>query len=368
MRLALRELRRRPGRFAAAALILTLLAGLVVFLTGLANGLNANTDGALTTQRSDLVVFADVAEDQLPQSLVTPGDRAAVEAVDGVADVGRLTVQQLGARLPDRDDRDLVDVVVAGFERPIRGADGPPDRGTGLADTTLRERGIRVGTTIAVGPARTPVEIVGEVDRAGFQGQGGLWVSPETLVDVVAANAPGDALPEGASQALVVDVDDATDPAEVAAAVDEATGTTSTLTTAAAAAAVPDIGGGVIQQIIGLTLVIAVAVTALFFALLTAERIGLYGVLKAIGATTRTLLAGVVAQAVVLAALGSAVALAAALAFDAAVPPDGVPFQLTARSVGVALVALLVAAVGGAALSVRRVARIDPARAIGAST
>ena len=37
------------------------------------------------------------------------------------------------------------------------------------------------------------------------------------------------------------------------------------------------------NQIIGVTVVIAVVVVALFFALLTVERTGLYGVLKAIG-------------------------------------------------------------------------------------
>ena len=42
--------------------------------------------------------------------------------------------------------------------------------------------------------------------------------------------------------------------------------------------------GPVFNQIIGVTLVIAVVVVALFFALLTVERAGLYGVLKAIGA------------------------------------------------------------------------------------
>ena len=368
MRLALRELRRRPGRFAAAGLILFLLAGLVVFLTGLVNGLNSDTDGVLRAQRAELVAYADVAEDQLAQSLVTPELRAEVEAVDGVAATGALSVQQLGARLPDRDDRDLVDVVVVGFERPVAGADEPPGPGEGLADSGLREQGIEVGTTVAVGPGRTPVEVVGHVDRAGFQGQGSLWVAPDTLTEVVAASAAGDALPPGASQALVVEVDDGADPEALAARIDDATGTTSTLTPAEAAAAVPDIGGGVLQQIIGLTLVIAVAVTALFFALLTAERVGLYGVLEAIGARASTLLVGVFVQAVALTVLASAAALAPALAFAAAVPADGIPFELTARSVAFALVALLVAAVLGAALSVRRVTRIDPAAAIGASS
>ena len=51
------------------------------------------------------------------------------------------------------------------------------------------------------------------------------------------------------------------------------------------------------NQIIGVTLVIAIVVVALFFALLTVERIGLYGMLKAIGARSRTLFGGVVVQA-----------------------------------------------------------------------
>jgi putative ABC transport system permease protein len=369
VRIALTELRRRPGRFTAAAVILFLLSGLVLFLTGLVNGLNGNNDGVLRAQEADLVVFSTAAQDQLRQSTLSPDVVAAVEGVEGVAATGPLSIQQLGARLPDRDERDLIDVVVASFELPIRGAEAPPAPGQGLADSSLRDLGVEEGMTLSVGPARTPVEVVGFVGRSGFQGQGSLWVSPATFDEVVAQNAPGEALVPGGSQALVVAVDDGDEPADVAAAIDAATGgATSTLTTSAAADAVPSVDGGVLQQIIGLTLAIAVAVTALFFALLTAERVGLYGVLKAIGARTRTLLAGVLVQALVLAAIGSAPALAAALAFGALVPPDAIPFELGATSILVAVCSLFAASALGAAFSLRRVTRIDPASAIGASS
>ena len=53
------------------------------------------------------------------------------------------------------------------------------------------------------------------------------------------------------------------------------------------------------NQILGVTVVIALVVIALFFALLTVERTALYGVLKAIGARSRTIFAGLVVQAVV---------------------------------------------------------------------
>ena len=51
------------------------------------------------------------------------------------------------------------------------------------------------------------------------------------------------------------------------------------------------------NQILGVTVVIALVVIALFFALLTVERTALYGVLKAIGARSRTIFAGLVVQA-----------------------------------------------------------------------
>ena len=62
---------------------------------------------------------------------------------------------------------------------------------------------------------------------------------------------------------------------------------------------------GVFNQIIGVTIVIAVVVIALFFVLLTVERTALYGVLKAIGARSRTLFGGVMLQAVVVAAIAA---------------------------------------------------------------
>ena len=53
MRLALRELRRRPNRFVVATAILTLIALLLMFLGGLLDGLEAGSTGALRQQPAD---------------------------------------------------------------------------------------------------------------------------------------------------------------------------------------------------------------------------------------------------------------------------------------------------------------------------
>ena len=121
--------------------------------------------------------------------------------------------------------------------------------------------------------------------------------------------------------------------------------------------------GGVLGPVL-----FAGVVVALFFALLTVERLGLYGVLKALGARDRTLLAGVVAQAVIVTLVACALAAALALALDRAIPPGSVPLDVTPDRLLSSVLLLLVAAIAGCAISLRRVLRVDPATAIGASS
>jgi putative ABC transport system permease protein len=89
-------------------------------------------------------------------------------------------------------------------------------------------------------------------------------------------------------------------------------------------------------------------------------------VLKAIGASTRRLFVGVVLQAVVVAVIAFVIGGALATLADRALPAE-VPLQLTTGRYVFTFVALIVAAVLGSAVSLRRVTRIDPASAIGSA-
>ena len=118
-----------------------------------------------------------------------------------------------------------------------------------------------------------------------------------------------------------------------------------------------------------MTIAIAVVVVALFFALLTVERLALYGVLKALGARSRTLFAGLVApgrRRHRRRRRSSPAALA--LLLDALIPAGSIPLDISARRVILSAVLLLVAAVVGCAFSLRRVLRVDPAAAIGTAS
>lgn len=370
MRLALRELRRRPGPFAVASAILTLIALLLIFLGGLLDGLLDSSTGAYRAQEADLIVYSSTARESLVRSRITPEVRDRVAAVDGVERVGGLGSVQLGARPGDEpDSRDLLSTVLFAYDLAPRGLPAePPARGTVVADSSLRSEGVSEGDTLLLGPQRSEVRVVGFVDDTRYAGQSSLWGSFETWRSVLAENRPGDTMVDSV-QALVAQVSG--DPAAAVAAIDDATdGATESLTVEEAIEALPGVSQqrSTFNQIIGVTVLIAFVVVALFFALVTVERLSLYGILKAIGASSGTLFSGVVTQAVAVTLLAAVIGVTGAVVLDVLIPPGSIPFSPTPARLISSVVLLLLAAVAGSAFSLRRVLRVDPASAIGAAS
>jgi putative ABC transport system permease protein len=367
VRLALTELRRRPGRFATAAVILTLIAILLMFLGGLLDGLIASSTGAIRAQNADAIVYSDTSDASFVRSRIDPQLRAEVAAVDGVTEVGGIGNVQLGARVPGKGPRELAGVALFGYEIAPHGVPAAPAVGQAWADDTLKAEGVVEGTVLELGPARSPIEVVGFVTDTSFNGQASLWASPDTWRSVLSENRPDAQLGPGVYQALVVrgTGDD------LAASIDAATdGVTESFTIDAAIEAIPGVSEqrGTFNQIIGVTVAIALVIIGLFFALLTVERTSLYGVLKALGAKSSTIFAGLVAQAMVVTLIAALIACALVVALDQLIPPGSIPLLVTPGRIVISTLLLLVAAVLGCAFSLRRVLRVDPASAIGTTS
>jgi putative ABC transport system permease protein len=363
MNLAVNELRRQPGRFVVATVVLTFLATLLLFLGGLLDGLYLGSTGAIRAQRADAIVFSSASRESFLRSRITGDLRSQVQNAPGVTEVGGLGFALLGAEVPGRSG--LVDVAVAGYELPPTGVPTPPDDGLGYADTRLQDQGVRSGDVLLVGTARTPITVIGFVSDTNYLLQGGLWVNLRTWRQVQNLNRPDSFVAPDVVQALVVRGTGA-----LPTAIDATTaGATRTLTKTQAVLALPGVDQqrSTFNQIIWSTLVVVLAVVGLFFSLLTLERTALYGVLKAVGASSRRLFAGGVLQAVVVALVAFVAGSLIAVAAGAAVPVS-VPLQLVPSRFVSTLAGLVGAAVLGSAISLRRVTRIDPASAIGSAS
>jgi putative ABC transport system permease protein len=366
MRLAFREMQRRPLRFVVATVLVTFLTLLILGLGGLLDGLFLGSTGAIRVQQADVFVYSDGSRQSFLRSRITPELREQIAAAPGVEETGGLGLALVGAQVPGEED--LADTAVIGYELAPEGVPDAPEPGHAWADERLQAFGVNEGDTLLLGPGEVPIVVDGFVSDTNYLLQGALWVEPGTWRAVQNASRPDARVTDGVFQVMLVN--GSGDAASLAAAVDATTGgATTSLTKAEAVDSLP----GTREQratftfIIAATFLVALLVVALFFALLVRERTGLYGVLKAVGASTPQLFVSLVVQAVLVSV--TAFTVGAVLTFGLAqLIPANVPVQLEPSRAVTTLVWLVLVAIVGGALSLRRVAKIDPASAIGSAS
>lgn len=364
MRVPLRELMRRPGRFFVAGASLALLTVLLLLLGGLLDGLFLGSTGAIRAQDADVFVYSSDAQESFVRSRIGAGLRSEIASVPGVQDTAGLGVALLAGQSPT--DEQLVDVALFGYQAATDELPEPPPPGQGYADERLRSQGVSEGDVLGIGRTREPVEVIGFVEGTSYLLQGSLWVAPETWRSIQTASRPDAAVTDEVFQVLLVAGDDETSADDLASRIDEAAGgATTSLTADEAVFSIP----GTRQQnstftaLIGVTFFVVGLISALFFVLLTVERTRLFAAVKALGVPNRSLIVWSVLQSVAVAASAFAVGLAVTLPLAAAVP-DEIPLLLD-PSRGVWTLAILVAtAAAGSLITLRRITRIDPAAAI----
>ena len=240
-----------------------------------------------------------------------------------------------------------------------------PPRDGAVVDAALAEgRDVVVGDTLMLGASAEPVVVAAIVEDLS-QGSPTVWVPTDRWRALVQASKPAALPPAGSNQALVIEPDPGRALADLAAELSRLEGI-SAVTPEEAIESLP-----VVQQqsttfegIIGMTYVVTLLVVALFFALITLERVGLYAVLKALGADTKDLMAGISAQAVCVSLLALVVGFGLSVTFVGLLPSE-LPVRLEVSRLVQIAVGVVFTALIGSLFSLRRVLRIDPAEAIG---
>lgn len=363
--LAIREIQRARGRFASIVAALSLIVFLVLVLGALADGLFYGATGAVRSTSASGYVFSQDAEGSLVRSRVDESDTAAVAAAPGVTSASPIGVLLTGGTGPEGD----IDLAVFGLEMGAAGTpttlvEGrlpePGEDGVAAVDTRLRDSGVAVGSQIAVGDVTA--EVVGFVADAAYQLQPTAWTSVATWRQMRDAVRPELRGQPTAVNAIAFTTDGTPDLGAIAATVP---GTTA-LTAEQTGLAIPGVEqqSSTLNSIIYTTLAVAALVVALFFALLVLEKRELFAALKALGSSTGRLGRGVIAQAAIASVLGVIIGAVIARLFGLIIPPE-VPTLFRTDTLVTIAVFTVVAGVVGALFSLRRIARIDPATAIG---
>ncbi|MFD3703773.1 ABC transporter permease [Nocardia sp. NPDC058658] len=345
MFVALRDLRAARGRFLLITTVVLLVAVLVSFLSGLTAGLAHQNISAVQGIDADRVVFAETGADpSFDSSVLTEQQIAQWESVDATPiGISRTRAEHAGAS-PTQ---------VALFGGDPSAFSNHPATGPGavvLSSAAARELSAGAGDIVVLaGHEFTVADVAGD---EWYSHTPVIWTS---LPDWQAASPRA-----GVATVLAVTGD-------VPGGLDAESGTHSL----PARDAVQAIGSYQAENSsLTLMTVLLFAISALvigaFFTVWTVQRQPDIATLKALGATTGSLVRDALAQAAIVLTAGVTAGLAitalASLFLD-----DAMPFVLSPATTLVPALALIVLGLAGAAVALRFLFTTDPLTALGAT-
>ncbi|WP_188961190.1 ABC transporter permease [Deinococcus aquiradiocola] len=355
MFLALRELQHSPFRSLLIGGIVALIAFMVFMLTGLTRGLaRDNAALLLETPASHFVTTRD-AEGVFTRSFLTPADVQRITAVAGNAatPLAQSFVsfsggeRQLSGVLLGVDPTSFLAPAVTTGQPLTPGAPGA------VVDLSLQKDGVKLGDTLTLRPGGETLRVTGFTRSARLNHQPVVFV---TLARWQALNPRS----RDSVSAVALRTD-----AQVAGTA----GTLKGLSVYTRARTLQLLPGyreeqGSLTMIQVFLVIVAAFVMAVFFYVLTIQKTAQFGLLKAIGASTRTLAGSLVTQMLLL-TVTAVLTAALVTAGIVRVLPAGIPFALTPLTLLAASALLTLVAALSSLLSLRTVARVDPLIAIG---
>jgi len=348
-------------------MIIALIAWLVYLLSGLANGLATDNGASLKRMNAQgLVLEADVR--MFLHRSVLPGDSvakvAAVAGVTSATPLGHLTVTVMGENGSDRVDATVLGIDPGGFLAPkvtSGAALAEAPAGGVVVDEELARHGVEIGDTLRVTPSGETMTVAGFTSGEKYNHLPVIFMPLaqwQALKFKTAEEAGGISDPisavvfQGSSAALdrILAAIPGVEVGTKQDAIQALPGYSSEMST--------------VRTILVFLFFIAALVMAVFFYVITLQKTHQFGVLKAIGARTSTLVLELIGQVSSLAFVGAAAGAVLANIMAQMIPAD-VPFSLSNDLVVIYAAVLILVAVGGSLLSAVRIARVDPLIAIG---
>lgn len=346
MFVALRDLRAARGRFALITLVVTLVAVLVSFLSGLTAGLAHQNVSAVALLPGDTVVFADTGADpSFDGSALTEEQIAAWRAAtDRVTPVGIARGKAAGAAHAQAQ------VALFGTDTAFGNHPATEQGALVLSTGAAADLDAVPGDSVAIGGRAFVVSAV----------RGDDWYSHTPVVWMTLAD--WQALNPRSGAATVLAVSGATDPGAV-----NATAHTRTTDVPGARSAIGSYRAenGSLTLMTVLLFAVSALVIGAFFTVWTIQRMPDIAILKALGATSGSLVRDALGQAAIVLAAGIATGLGITVA-TAALLGDAVPFVLSPATTLLPSAALILLGLLGAAFALRFLFTADPLTALGA--
>lgn len=358
MKLAIKELLYSKKKFLLVELVLVLMIFMVMFLSGLANGLARAVSAGIENMKVSYFILSDDAEKLINVS--TLNTEVLQEArKTGEGKVEPLDIQRMNiSRTAEGEKLDVTYMAIdpKGFLNPqaVSGQKLSEQRNTIVLDNAFQEDGIRIGDVVKDSATGTGLLVVGFVKDQMLAHSPLGFISTETYTGLKQAINPGYLVKYHA-----IAVQGGTKPVLKSKGVE-------VLEKADIINHLPGYSAEqmTIRMILWVLVFITAAVLGVFFYIITLQKRSEFGVMKAIGIRMGEIAGIQLSQVLMLAIAG--ILLGNLLAFGmSAMLPGSMPFYLKATdAAGISLVFAALSAVSSL-LSIQRISKVDPIMILG---
>jgi putative ABC transport system permease protein len=376
--LAAKEVWRFKGRFLLIAAVIALITLLVLFVAALAEGLGNGNREYIEKLNADLIAYKADTDLSIQTSRLDRPTAHEIRRVGGVRDVGQISAASASVLLAD--GREPVGVSILGVE-PGRPGEPPVVEGRQLSDLSAREaildRNTALRTQLKVGDTLTLKTIQGtqeelyELRVVGITDGRAFFLQPSVIMPHLTWERvrPGTVNINTSQMVANVVAIQLLNPADAAVMRNKIETEVTDLEVVDRETAYQATPGYKEQQNTLDTqryfaFIIGILVVGGFFQIQMLQKVPQIGMLKAIGASNRTIALTALTQIVLVTILGVAVGTALSLGLSLTFPPT-FPIVFTGSAVALAVVSLLLIGPLGGLVSIRYALKIEPLTAIG---
>lgn len=339
MNLAWKEMKKSKTKFVILGSIVFLISLLTFIISGLANGLSQD-NAALIKNLPDGTIYMETAAEETHtlSAIDTETQQSALSENDGAFAFSI----QMGFLLNKQDEQQSV-----AFATSIGSTEFPDvAKGEIVLDRSLEEDGIKQGDTFTNSQSNGEFVVAGFIEGAKYSHAAVAFVHPDDFADMYRTEEHQMLfIPQKAELGAIADLQ--------SFSIEEFLNTLPSYSAEQLS----------LSMIVWFLVVISGMLFAIFFYMMNIQKLGLYGILKAIGVKTGTLFRMIWTQMLVITAIALALSIAISQLFERVAPGD-MPFYLPLSATLQLAAVFFAIGFAGATLSGLQIRKAQPLQAI----
>ena len=359
MKIAWNEIKYQPKKFILIEVLIVIMMFMVIFLSGLTNGLGRIIMAQIDTFGDVQYILSKDSEGVIPYSTLTSSELTEIEDLHLEEQTG-LVIQR--STLMKEDEEGSQDVTFFAMDTyknlTIKAEDGyvASDLSDNevILDESYKAKGIHVGDTIKDKTSDILLKVVAFAQDAKYGHSSVAFISSKTLEEMRQKKNPNYTWqPQAIITSQAVTADDLSEQLMVSnkqQIINKIPGYTAT--------------NMILKTMTWVLLIASAAILGVFFYILALQKLKQFGVLKAIGMSMGEITRIQLSQVGILSIIGIGIGLGLALALTPFLPLS-MPFYMKAEDNAVISVSFIIISIICGALSLLKIKKVDPIEVIG---